>query len=755
PDIVKEIHRQYIDAGSNVITTNTFGANRYKLSHYGFEDKVGEFCSRGVELAREAAGDDNYVAAGMAPIGKLLQPLGDLTFDEAYSMYREIIQAFDRSKPDVIIMETMLDIGETRIAMTAVKENTDIPVIVSMTYDGGKRTTTGTPPEVAGVVFESLGAIAVGANCSTGPEELLFAAKKMNEVLNIPILIQSNAGNPTVKDGKTVFPLNPNEYAFHTKKIVQAGVKIVGGCCGTTPDHIRELAKELENIDVQSFETKKREKVSFLASRTKLLSIKDYPVMIGERINPNAQKKIAQGLKEGKFSYIFQEAESQANKGAEILDINVSAINVDEPKIMKQVVTDLSSIVDVPLCIDSSDYVAIREGLKYFPGKALVNSINGEKEKLEKILPLVKKYGASVIALTMDDDGIPDTVEGRFKIAERIIQECDKYEIPREDIYFDTLVLTISTNPQGAKITLDTMRKIKEAFGARTVLGLSNISYGLPGRVILNASFLSMAIEAGLDAAITNPKNDIIRNTFYSASLLCGYDRGAVRYIDSFYEEEIAHSDKKEDKKNLKQAIIKGAKEEVADLAQQELANKKPLEIINEIVIPALDIVGDKYEKGEYFLPQLLLASEAAEVATSFIKDVMDKSGEIKEEKATIVFATVKGDLHDIGKNIVISVLKNYGYKIIDLGKGVDAKSIVDTAIENNANVICLSALMTTTMQEMKVVVDMLKERGIRDKFKILIGGAVVNDEYANTIGVDAYAKDSTHTVNALRRLGV
>ena len=783
PDIIYDIHKSYVDAGSDLITTNTFGANRHKLQNYGQKNKLNEYIKSGIDIARKVALDEFkttnrkiFVAATIGPIGSLVEPIGSLTFDDTYSIYKEVIQSFDSAKPDIIVLETMLDLQEARIALLAAKDTTDIPIIVSMTYEQGKRTTTGTPPEVAASVFDRMGAIAIAANCSVGPAQMLDVVENIRKVTDLPILIQSNAGMPVIQDGKTIFPLPAEEYSEKVLELIKKGANIIGGCCGTTPEHIKKVKEKLKKVLSSSMHSigdpslelnpgfpehssKNDKKVSYLASRTKLLEIDQYPIMIGERINPNALKKVAESLKTNNFSFILQEAQSQVEAGANVLDINVSAVNTNEPKNMKKLVSDISGIVDVPLCIDSPDYLAIEEGLKSFAGKALVNSVNGEQDRLAKILPLIKKYGASVIALTMDDNGIPDTVEGRIKIAERIIKECDRYGIPRADIYVDTLVLTISTNPKGAKITLDTIREIKARFGVRSTLGLSNISFGLPGRQIVNSNFLAMAIEAGLDAAITNPKNELLCNTFYSSALLCGYDTGAKQYIDSFYETDktVVTSAQSSDL-DLKTTIIKGMKELAIEKVKEEIAksNKKALDIINEMIIPALDVVGDKFEKGEYFLPQLLLSADTAKEVSKYLQENLE-SDEKKEKifDKVIVFATVKGDLHDIGKNIVISVLENYGYKVIDLGKSIDANVIIDTAIKNNAKAICLSALMTTTMQEMEAIVNKLQSKGIRDKFKILIGGAVVNQEYADKIGADAYSKDAMETVAILRKLGI
>jgi 5-methyltetrahydrofolate--homocysteine methyltransferase len=561
--------------------------------------------------------------------------------------------------------------------------------------------------------------------------------------------------------------LNANDFASSMKNILLEGANIIGGCCGTTPEHINkifELKHNFVEIDkvferfLKKNEGYKNQNKSYFASRTKLVNLKDYPLMLGERINPNALKKIREAIKNNTFSAIVDEARLQIENGADMLDINISVPNIDEPKMMKDVVSAVSKVVNVPFCIDSPDYRALESGLKYFCGKALVNSVNGEKERIEKILPIVKKYGASVIALTIDENGIPDTVDGRLKIAEKIIKECAKINIGVNDIFVDALVLTISTNPKGAKTTLETIRQVKKEFGVRTILGLSNISFGLPGREVINSNFLAMAIEAGLDIAITNPNNELLRNSFYSSSLLCGYDIGAERYINSFYQNDLKDQVLKIEKVvDLKDSIIEGLKDKAIELVIKELEEKPELEIINKIIIPALDVVGAKYEKGEYFLPQLLMSAETAQAVSKTIQDKMEKEGKSKIDNLdkTIVFATVKGDLHDIGKNIVISVLKNYSYNVIDLGKSISNEVIIEEALKNNAKAIGLSALMTTTMQQMSELINILEKRNLRDRFKVFVGGAVVTEDYAKTINADGYGKDATDTVNLLRKLGI
>ncbi|MFH1715252.1 MAG: homocysteine S-methyltransferase family protein [Elusimicrobiota bacterium] len=752
PAAIKKIHKAYIDSGSDVITTNTFGANRYKLGQYGMSDKVYELCYAGVKIAKEAAGKNVCVAASIGPIGKLLSPLGKMDFDDAVEIYAEMVKAFDEVGADLIIIETMLDLHEARAALFACRENTDIPIVVMMTFEGGARSATGTPPEAAAAVLSSLGACAVGMNCSSGPDDMAHAVKKMADISNIPIIAQANAGTPIQKDGKTIFPLNPEDFAGFYKEIIDQGASIIGGCCGTTPEHIRALKRTAQKLTI-----KKRNinPATFLASRSKLLRIDKYPVIVGERINPNALKMVAQSVHDKEYSFIIHEAESQTDAGADILDVNVSVPNVDEPEIMRELVSQLSSIVNTPLCIDSPSYDALEAGLRAFPGRALVNSTNGEKERYSNILPLVKKYGAAVICLTMDENGIPETVDERVRIAERVIKECDKIGIQRKDIFVDTLTLTISTEPQGAVKAIEAMRIIKEKFGVRGLLGISNISFGLPGKEVLNAGFLGMAVGQGLDAAIMNPKNKYVRNMFAAGALLRGSDKAAERYLAVVTDKKEELNVVKNEPLNLRKAIIKGVKSKIAGLVEKELESKEPLQIINDLIIPALDEVGGKYDKGEFFLPQLLFAAEAAEAATKIIQEKLISQNKEASYKATILFATVKGDLHDIGKNIVISVLKNYGYKIIDLGKNADSESIIKNAEKYKADIIALSALMTTSMKEMEKLIIELKEKGLRDKYKIIIGGAVVNKEYAERIQADGYAKDPIETVNLLKKMYV
>ncbi|MFC1566623.1 homocysteine S-methyltransferase family protein [bacterium] len=748
PEIVRSIHEEYVKSGADVLTTNTFGLNRYKLAEYGLADRLEKLCLAGVKIARDAAKGKAFVAGGIGPIGKLVKPLGELDFEEAYEIYKEAAHAFEKAKPDVIILETMLDIQEVRAACLAIKETTDIPFIVSMTYESGKRTTTGSSPEVCAAIAESLSAVCIGANCSTGPEELYNVAEKLISTTNLPVLIQANAGNPIVKDGQTIFPLNASDFSKQTKKIAELGVKLIGGCCGTSPEHIFETKKLLKDITV---EPKPINTTSYLTSRTSIVKLSEYPIIVGERINPSGVKKVRESILAGDYSYIFQEAGEQIEKGADVLDVNVSHPDIDEAKVMHTVVSEISKIYDVPLSFDSSSIEALERGLRYYPGKALVNSTDGEMHKMSKVLPLVKKYGASIVCLTMDENGIPETTEQRVKIAEKIIKMCDKIGIARKDIFVDTLTLAISTEPDSAMKSVESLKLIKKQFGVRTFLGLSNISYGLPNRQFINTSFLTMAIAHGLDAALTNPKNDQVRGAFAAAALLRGSDRAAKRYLGYSFEGTQAVQ-KEEKDTTLFDAILRGNKTSVDKLFKKELENTEPLDILNKVIIPALDEVGRKYDKGEYFLPQLLYAAEAAEAATENLQKIM--SFDKTEKKAqTIIFATVKGDLHDIGKNIVISVLKNYGYKIIDLGKNIDAENIIQQAIENNADVIALSALMTTTMKEMEKVIQTLDEKNIRSKFKVILGGAVVNDEYTKKIGADGYSKDPIDSIKLLKKL--
>lgn len=761
PTVLKNIYLDYLAAGSQVISTNTFGANRYKLSHYGMPNRVQELCHAGVRIAREAIAEskkskrDVLVAASVGPIGQLIKPLGALSFDDAYALFRETMDALATAQPDLILIETMLDIQEARAALLAAKSVTDIPVLVTMTFEHGERTTTGTPPEVAAVVFGDMGAAAVGANCSTGPAELISVAQRMRAVTNLPILIQANAGTPIKKGNITRFPLCPDDFAHAAQKLVDAGATLIGGCCGTTPQHIAALHSACAATNVQSKKFDEQ-KVSYLASRTKLVTLDHTPLVVGERINPNAQKAIAQSIRNNDMSVCIREAEAQVAAGADILDVNVSVPNIDEPNTMAAAVEEISSLVDVPLCIDSPSLEALENGLKTFSGKALVNSTNGEHERLHAVLPLVKKYGASVVGLAMDETGIPETIEGRVAIAEKIITTCDTYGIARNDIFIDALTLAISTEPESAHKTLEAIRIIKQKFGVRTILGVSNVSFGLPERPFVNAAFLAMAVAAGLDAAIINPLNEHIRKTWHASLLLRGCDGAAQKYLAvCMATPSEKTSSVATPVMTLGDAIIKGNKTQIVDLVKTMCEHKTPIEIVNDVIIPSLDEVGKRYAAGTFFLPQLLFAAEAAQRATTYLENVMSDAKEQSQPKATIVFATVKGDLHDIGKNIVIAVLKNYGYKIIDLGKNVARDVIIDAVEKHKADVVALSALMTTTLGEMELIVEELNQKKMHPQCKVIIGGAVVTEEYARSIGADGYARDAMHTVELLRKLEI
>lgn len=754
PHIIKKIHQAYIAAGAQVIIANTFGANRLKLKSYGLADDQEKLICAGVKLAKEAARSKNVLVAGdMSILGELLEPLGKVSFGEAVDIYAEQAWLLKNAGCDCLIIETMTDLQEMRAAIIGGKK-TGLPVIASMTFEKELRTVTGTDPRTAAIVMQSLGADVIGANCSAGPNELLEVAREMLSVARVPVSIQPNAGLPRLENGKTVFPLGPEEFAAFAADFAKLGVSCLGGCCGTTPEHIRQL-KIASSAKKIGGPAKNAGKKTYLASRTKSVAIGEYPVIIGERINPTARKALAEAIKAGNFSLVLEEARVQVSAGCDLLDINVSVPETNEKDSIRKLVLDLSSQVDKPLVLDSPNPEVIEEGLKHYPGKALVNSVTGEKEKLKKILPLVKQYGAAVIGLCIDEKGIPKTWQKRVEIAGKIVKETAARGISRADVFIDCLSLAISAEPDGTLDTLKAIAEIKKKYGVRTVLGISNVSHGLPNRSLINASFLGMAIAAGLDAVIMNPLDEKMREALLVAAYLSGRDANGQKYLARFSGQplkQVQDTRFQTPDISLKQRIISGDKDGILALTEQLLTDKKPMDIVSQEIIPALEEVGKKYESKEYFLPQLMLAAECAQVAMKRLQKELVKDTSGPSPKQTIVvFATVKGDVHDIGKNIVIAILQNYGYKIIDLGKDVAVGKIVAAVKKHKARVVALSALMTTTMVEMPMVINALKKAGL--KVKTMIGGAVVTGDYAASIGADAYAKDAVEAARVIKNL--
>lgn len=761
PHIVKKIHLSYIAAGAQVIIANTFGANRLKLKGYGLKADQEKLIYAGVKLAKEAAKSKHILVAGdISILGELLEPLGRVSFGEAVDIYAEQAWLLKNAGCDCLVIETMTDLQEMRAAIIGSKK-TGLPVIASMTFENELRTVTGTDPRTAAIVMQSLGADVIGANCSAGPKELLAVAREMLSVAHVPVIIQPNAGLPRLESGKTVFPLGPKEFASLANDFAKLGVSCLGGCCGTTPEHIRRLSVasrwslvKAKKISAQT----KAEARSYLTSRTKTVEIGEYPIIIGERINPTARKLLAEAIRSKNFSLLLQEAKAQISAGCDLLDVNVSVPGTIEKDSIRKLVLDLSSHVDKPVVLDSPNPEVLEEGLKQYPGKALVNSVTGEKEKLRKILPLVKQYGAAVIGLCIDEKGIPKTWQKRVEIAGKIVKETAACEIPRQDVFIDCLALAISAEPGGTLDTIKAITETKRKYRVRTVLGVSNVSHGLPNRSLVNASFLDMAVVAGLDAVIMNPLDEKMQETLLAAAYLSNRDANGQKYLAKFGRWRTADGGRQMADTSLRSVIITGDKDAVIKLVEEKITKQKPLAIVNQEIIPALEEVGQKYESKEYFLPQLMMSAECAQVAMKRLQKELEKGTSGPSQKQlTIVFATVKGDVHDIGKNIVIAILQNYGYRIIDLGKDVTAGKIVAAVKKHKAQIVALSALMTTTMVEMPAVITALKQAGL--KVKTVIGGAAVTGDYATSIGADGYAKDAVEAARVIgdvvRQLGI
>ncbi|MDP8263740.1 MAG: homocysteine S-methyltransferase family protein [Candidatus Ancaeobacter aquaticus] len=760
PDTLRDIHREYIDAGADVIETNTFGVSSIKLKEFGLEDKMTEIIKKGIQIAVDAASGKAYVAASIGPLPKQLEPLGELTFDQAYTLFAEQVKVIADTGADLILIETMSDIKETKAAVIAAKEHSSLPVQVQMTFDKGKWTLSGTPPEVAAVVLGACGADIIGVNCSSGPEELLYTVEMLGRYFDGYISVLPNAGLPELVDGKTIFRATPEYMAEYAIKFAERGVNLIGGCCGTTPDHIRACAQVIKGAKPVA-----RDYIGgfMVASRTQVVRVSDdtIPLVIGERINPTNRKDLSAELKAGKMTLLKNDALTQTKNGASILDINVGVPGEDEVALMGNAVSQVQNTVGAAIAIDTMDQRALEEGLKECAGKPLINSVNGKAASMQSVIPLAVKYGAALIALTLDEKGIPTEVKKRVALAQVIIKEAEGKGIRKDDILVDSLTLTVSSEPEGVRLTLDAVKEIK-ALGYKNSLGVSNISFGLPGRKYINGSFLSMAIGAGLDAAIINPNNQSMMDAFLASSVLVNRDKLAVQYIaeikkrdmqtsGSHIAEKGSQSGSIDIKDKLYNAILYGQRDEIAGLIDEGVkTGLTPMDINMSLLVPALEEVGKKFESKEYFLPQLILSAETMRKAFEHVKTFTN--GEDQDSsKAKIVIATVEGDVHDIGKNIVIAVLENYGYEIIDLGKSVSSKEIIDTVKEHKADIVGLSALMTTTMTEMKKVISEIGAAGLN--VKTIIGGAVVTPAYAKEIKADAYAKDAIAAVRIIKDL--
>ncbi|AEA33917.1 homocysteine S-methyltransferase family protein [Hippea maritima] len=757
PKEIGEIHKTYLDAGADIIVTNTFGANPIKLEEFNLQDKVYQINYEAVRIAKEVVKDKGFVSLSIGPTGKFIEPVGEENFDYIKDIFKKQVRPAVDADVDLFSLETFMDIKELKAAIIAIREITDKPIIAMMTFAEDGRTILGTSPEVFAKTIEPMEVDVIGANCSVGPDLLNEFVKKMAQVTDKPLIIQPNAGIPRLVNGKTIFPVGAEEFASYANDFKEYAA-IVAGCCGTGPEHIKLLAEKLKGKPV-----KKRtiQKATVLTSRSQMVEIGySRPVVfIGERLNPTGKKHLKEQLKEGKTGLYRKEAIEQVEHGAMVLDINVGVPMIDEPTTMKKCVLAVESVVSVPLVIDSSNIEALEAGLKAADGKVLINSVNGSQESMEAILPLAKKYGAAILALLLDETGIPETAEDRLKILDKIVKNAKELGIKEEDIVADALALTIGSDKKRALETLRAIKLIKEKYGITTILGLSNVSFGLPNRKLINSSFMAMAIYNGLDSAIVNPYDELLWQIKYASDLIVDRDKDSSIYINN--SSDITLKNKTTDNAKLElikspfdkgtledklfMCVIEGNEEEIELLTKQALKNKEPLKISNEILIPALDAVGKLYDKGIYFLPQMIKSANAMKKAFNILKEIIKKKATKQKTGKTIVMATVKGDIHDIGKNIVSLLLETNGFEVVDLGKNVDDETILKAIEEYHADAVGLSALMTTTMINMKNVIDEIKMKGLN--VKIMVGGAAVTEEFAKKIGADMYAKDAIEAV--------
>lgn len=757
PDVITDIQRTYYEAGSDMVLTNTFGVHplRYDLAECEEMIRTAVACA---DKARKAVGDgkERFIALDIGPCGQLLKPLGNLPFEEAVQGFAEVVRIGIRYGVDCIFIETMNDGAEARAALLAAKENCDLPVLVSCAYGADGKLMTGGTPESVVAMLEGLGADAVGVNCSLGPDALAPIVERYLEAASVPVLMKPNAGLPQEKDGKTIYNVGPEEFSAQITPLIEKGLRIIGGCCGTTPDFIRAVKSASEGMIPGPVEPKER---TVIASRGQIIELGKNPVIIGERINPTGKKRLRKALEEGDMAYVLNEAIVQEEHGAEVLDVNVGTPGVDEPALLEQAVQELQAVTDLPLQLDTSDPEAMRRALRVYNGKALINSVNGKQEVMDAIFPLVQKYGGAVVALTLDEGGIPGTAEGRLAIAERILKEAEKYGIRPKDILFDTLTMTVSTDGNAAKVTLDALKMIREKTGCGTVLGVSNVSFGLPVREVLGSVFLTLALERGLSGAIMNPLNERMMGAMISFRTLTGRDENCAAYIkyanDLPTMQAVAPTAgtgpaKETEAKGLRRAVVKGLCKEAANLTRTALEEgRDSLDLVKEEIIPALDEVGQGFEAKKIFLPQLMMSAEAAEAAVAEIKK---KAGnrDAQESKGTVVLATVKGDIHDIGKNIVKLLLENYGFTVADLGKDVPPETVLEAVERLHAPICGLSALMTTTVPAMAETVALVHEKA--PWCRVMVGGAVLTEEYARDIGADGYGKDAMASVRLAER---
>lgn len=790
PEELIRIHREYLEAGADIVLANTFGANRFKY------DNLDEIIAAGIANAKTAvrkSGKKAYVALDMGPTGKLLKPMGTLDFEEAVSVYAEVVRAGEKAGADLILIETMSDTYELKAAVLAAKENSSLPVMATVVFDEGHKLLTGASPENVVALLEGLRVDALGINCGLGPKQMKPIFERLARFASVPLIIMPNAGLPRVENGRTVYDVDPAEFAEDMAEIIAMGAWFAGGCCGTTPAHIRALTEKCRDFVPKAL-TKKDDTIVTSYSKAVLLGGK--PAIIGERINPTGKSKFKQALRDNNMEYILEEGVKQADAGADILDVNVGLPEIDEVAMMKQTVYELQGILPLPLQIDTTNAEAMEAAMRIYNGKPMINSVNGKEEVMKEIFPLVRKYGGVVVGLTLDEAGIPTTAEGRLAIAEKIYRTAESYGIERKNIVIDALTMTMSTDDTSAGTTLEVVKKIKEQ-GGRTVLGVSNISFGLPHREILNAAFFSMAMSAGLSAGIINPNVASMRQAYDTYCVLGGFDSQCMNYIEKYAALQTVTTlapagagggngtttgtvnsmegntaaaggngaagsstgagaaggnGTAGSMPALQNAIVKGLKEQAYRSTKEALASgRDTMDVINGELIPALDVVGQAFEKGTMFLPQLLMSAEAAKAGFAAIKEYVESTGTRQEKKGTVVIATVKGDIHDIGKNIVKVLLENYGFDVIDLGKDVPPEAVVEAVQQSGAHLVGLSALMTTTVASMEETIKQLREKV--PGCKVMVGGAVLTPEYADMIGADYYAKDAMQSVHYAEKI--
>ena len=750
PDVVQKIHEAYIEAGATMIETNTFGASALKLDHYGLEDRVKKINEAAVKIAREASKGRAKIVGSLGPTGRFIVPLGDLEFEDAYRAFYEQAKALADAGADYLLFETCIDIQEMRAGLLAAKDATNLPIICQLSYSEDGRTVTGTDPQTAAITLEALGADIIGVNCSLGPQELVPIVKTLAENCSVPISVLPNAGMPRLENGRTIFPMGPEEFASWGAKLVAAGATYLGGCCGTTPAHIKALAAAVKNLPPT--ERKSPDNRLRLTSRSKTVIIdKDLATtLIGERINPTGRKKLAEEIKNGSLFSVKREAIDQVRAGARLLDVNMGVGGIDQVKAMHDAIREVSQITDAPLAIDTSDTKTLEAGLRAYPGRALINSVSAEKERIEEFLPLAKKYGAAILCLPITEDGVPKTAEDRINVINGIIKEAKKNGLKDGDFLLDALVMTISADQNACLEVLNTLHLYRKHFGYPATMGLSNISFGLPNRPLINSTFFAMCLAAGLDAPIMNPYDEKMQEALMASAALLGKD---PRGIDFSRNEVNLKTPKKAAEAKpmegdvlaaIKQAVIDGASESIAMLTERAIREgHSSNEITEKALTAAMNDIGIDFGAGRVFLPQVLLSAEAMRASFQKIKELLPAQQEA--DKGTVVMATVKGDVHDLGKNIVSALLSNSGFKLIDLGKDVDADTIVRTALEKEADIVGLSALMTTTMTQIDKVIKKLREAG--SEARVIVGGAAVTEDYATSAGADAYANDGVSAV--------